>query len=63
VSQISRKKWRAFRTLMRRLPPPPTFHTITVPVIDGIATLPDGRTVETTAKLVSVPVLDRGLWG
>jgi hypothetical protein len=34
-----------------------TFATITIPVVEGTATLPDGRTVETTAQYVDVPVL------
>ena len=33
-----------------------TYTVIDVPVIDGIATLPDGRTVASTAQLVRVPV-------
>ena len=34
-----------------------TYAMIDVPVIDGVATLPDGRTVTSTAQIVRVPVL------
>ena len=34
-----------------------TWTTVDVPVIDGIATLPDGRTVASQAQVVRVPVL------
>lgn len=36
---------------------PILFRTIDVPVIDGVATLPDGRTVLSVAKFVRVPYL------
>lgn len=34
------------------------WHYVDVPVKDGVATLPDGRTTESTANIVRVPVLD-----
>lgn len=37
-----------------------TFDTGTVKVVGGVATLPDGRTIETNAKYVSYPVLPEG---
>lgn len=40
------------------LAPPTTFHFIDVPVIDGTATLPDGRTVRSNSQVVRVPILD-----
>jgi hypothetical protein len=45
------------RIIHRVFPPAPTFRYIDVPVIDGIATLPDGRTVASMANIVRVPVL------
>jgi hypothetical protein len=36
---------------------PITYQTIDVPVIDGVATLPDGRLVKSSAKVVRVPYL------
>lgn len=36
------------------------FEIVKVPVVAGVATLPDGRTVESTADVVSVPVLPPG---
>lgn len=41
----------------RRLPIDVYFNTVTVPVVDGVATLADGRTVKSDAKYVSYPVL------
>jgi hypothetical protein len=35
----------------------PTWTLLEVPVIDGVATLPDGRTVQSSSRVVSVPVL------
>lgn len=43
--------------------PPPaamTFDTVTIPVIDGVAVLPDGRKVRTSARFVDVPQLPKG---
>jgi hypothetical protein len=52
------------RTLLV-LPPKPieldpalTYHVEEVPVINGVATLPDGRTVTSDSNIVRVPVLD-----
>lgn len=39
------------------LHPSPTFHFVDVPVVDGVATLPDGTTVRSDANVVRVPVL------
>lgn len=33
------------------------YRTIDVPVVDGIATLPDGRTVRSRSQVVRVPYL------
>lgn len=35
-----------------------SYHIVDIPVVNGIATLPDGRTVRSTANVVRVPVLD-----
>ena len=35
---------------------PPTFRTESVPVIDGVATLPDGRTIESGSQWIVYPV-------
>lgn len=41
----------------------PTFGFVDVPVVDGIATLPDGRTIESSAEVVRVPTLsDKRTW-
>lgn len=37
---------------------PTTYHFVDVPVIDGTATLPDGRTVQSDSQIVRVPILD-----
>jgi hypothetical protein len=39
-----------------RLGPEFTYETFTLPVVEGIATLPDGRKVETDSQFVDVPV-------
>ena len=42
-------------------PPGPqarSFHFIDVPVVDGVARLPDGRTIRSDGNVVRVPVLD-----
>lgn len=36
---------------------PIVYHTVDVPVVDGFATLPDGRVVASTASVVRVPFL------
>lgn len=40
------------------LAPPTTYHFVDVPVIDGTATLPDGRTVRSDSQVVRVPIFD-----
>lgn len=37
---------------------PPGWHFVDVPVVDGVATLPSGQTVQSTAQIVRVPVFD-----
>jgi hypothetical protein len=41
-------------------PAPLTFETLSIPVVEGVATLPDGRTVATSSPYVVVPVLPSG---
>lgn len=36
----------------------PGYHIIDVPVIDGVATLPDGRTVRSSGHVIRVPIAD-----
>jgi hypothetical protein len=38
--------------------PEATYRLVEVPVVDGIATLPDGRTVVSTSDVVVVPVVE-----
>ena len=40
------------------LKPAPTYRYIDVPVLNGIATLPDGRTVRSQSQVVRVPVME-----
>jgi hypothetical protein len=39
------------------LQPAPVYEYVSVPVVAGVATLPDGRTVRSSANVVRVPIL------